>query len=314
MKRAVNQAVKECETFGRCLMVAAVFAVLLWGGEVRAAGEQRHPAFGLVLKVDDPHRFEVSCKEIPGFMESMVMTLDVRDGDDLKSIRPGTLVDFTLVVDAKSDYAEKIRVHQFQSPDQRALDVRMLELVDGAFDAKPDVGQMLAVDQRVPEFNLIDQYGRHVKFSDWSGKVVAISFVYTKCSFSEYCFRLSNNLGLIAKRFPDRMGKDLILLTVTFDPATDNPEALSRYAQNWKSSGKGWYFLTGAPQEVKRVCLMFGMNFWPDMGMLAHTMHTAVIDRQGHLVTNLEGNEFSADQLGNLLESMMDRKTLASKN
>jgi protein SCO1 len=304
---------KKGGAFSRCLVVAAAFILLLCG-TVGAAGEQRHPASGLVLKVDDPHRFEVSCKEIPGFMDAMVMTLDVRNADDLRSIRPGTLVDFTLVLDAESNYAEKIRVHQFQSPDQRALDVRMLQLVDGAFDTKPEAGQMLAVDQRVPEFNLVDQHGRHVKFSDWSGKVVVISFVYTKCSFSEYCFRLSNNLGLIAKRFPDRMGKDLILLTVTFDPATDSPEALSRYAQNWKSSGKGWYFLTGASEEVKRVCLMFGMNFWPDMGMLAHTMHTAVIDRQGRLVTNLEGNEFSAEQLGNLLESMMDRKTLASKN
>jgi protein SCO1/2 len=59
---------------------------------------------------------------------------------------------------------------------------------------------------------------------------------------------------------------------------------------------------------------MFGMNFWPDMGMLAHTMHTAVIDRQGRLVTNLEGNEFSAEQLGNLLESVIDRKSLSAKN
>jgi protein SCO1/2 len=228
----------RARAFYRRLVIASTFVILLCG-PVKAGEEQRHSAFGLVLKVDDPRTFEVSCKEIPGFMDAMVMTLDVRNIDDLKSIRPGILVDFTLVVGADSNYAERIRVHQFQSPDQRALEVRMLEMVDGAFDAKPGAGQMLAVDQKVPEFSLVDQYGRHVKFSDWSGKVVAISFVYTKCSFSEYCFRLSNNLGLIAKRFPERMGKDLILLTITFDPATDNPEALSRYAQNWKSSGKG---------------------------------------------------------------------------
>jgi hypothetical protein len=36
-------------------------------------------------------------------------------------------------------------------------------------------------------------------------------------------------------------------------------------------------------------------------------MHTAVIDRQGRLVTNLEGNEFSAEQLENLLETVMNR-------
>jgi hypothetical protein len=28
-------------------------------------------------------------------------------------------------------------------------------------------------------------------------------------------------------------------------------------------------FLTGPPAEIKRICLMFGMNFWPEMGMLA---------------------------------------------
>jgi len=66
-------------------------------------------------------------------------------------------------------------------------------------------------------------------------------------------------------------------------------------------------FLTGPPAEIKRICLMFGMNFWPEMGMLAHTMHTAVIDRQGRLVTNLEGSEFSAEQLENLLETVMNR-------
>jgi protein SCO1/2 len=303
----------RARAFYRRLLIASTFVILLCA-PVKAGEEQRHSAFGLVLKVDDPRTFEVSCKEIPDFMDAMVMTLDVRNTDDLKSIRPGILVDFTLVIGADSNYAEKIRVHQFQSPDQRALEVRTLQIADGAFDAAPGAGSILAVDQKVPEFSLVDQYGRHVKFSDWSGKVVAISFVYTKCSFSEYCFRLSNNLGLIAKRFPERMGKDLILLTITFDPAIDSPEALSRYAQNWKTSGKGWYFLTGAPEEVKRVCLMFGMNFWPDMGMLAHTMHTAVIDRQGRLVTNLEGNEFSAEQLGNLLESVIDRKSLSVKN
>jgi protein SCO1 len=261
----------------------------------------------LVLEVNGPHKFVVSCKEIPGFMDAMVMPFEVRDSEDLKAIRPGMLVDFTVVVDAGTPYAEGIKVHQFESPEQRTLEVQMLKMIEGSFGAKPSAEQMLTVDQKVPDFSLIDQYGRPVKFSDWSGKVVAISFVYTRCSFPEYCFRLSNNLGLVGKRFADRLDKDLVLLTITFDPTSDSPEALSKYAQTWKASAKGWYFLTGPPAEVKRVCLIFGMNFWPEMGMLAHTMHTAVIDRQGRLVTNLEGNEFSAEQLGNLLETVMRR-------
>jgi protein SCO1 len=275
--------------------------------------KERYPVFGLVLEVQSPLHFVASCKEIPGFMDAMVMRFEVRDAADLQTIRPGMLLDFSLVVDGESSFAEGIKVHQFESPDQRPLQVQMLKIIESAFEAKPSSGQMLAVDQKVPDFTLMDQYSRQVKFSDWEGKVVAISFVYTKCSFPEYCFRLSNNLGLVAKRLADRMSRDLVLLTITFDPSTDSPDALAKYAQIWKARGKGWYFLTGPPAEVKRVCLMFGMNFWPEMGMLVHSMHTAVIDRQGHLVTNLEGNDFSADQLGNLIETVMDRKTLTSE-
>jgi protein SCO1/2 len=51
---------------------------------------------------------------------------------------------------------------------------------------------------------------------------------------------------------------------------------------------------------------MFGMSVWNDEGVLAHSMHTAVIGRDGKLVANLDGNEFTAEQLGDLIQSVMD--------
>jgi protein SCO1/2 len=48
------------------------------------------------------------------------------------------------------------------------------------------------------------------------------------------------------------------------------------------------------------------MSVWSDEGMLAHSMHTVVIDRDGKLVANLEGNEFTAEQLEDLIQSVMD--------
>jgi protein SCO1/2 len=50
---------------------------------------------------------------------------------------------------------------------------------------------------------------------------------------------------------------------------------------------------------------MFGVNFWPDEGLLTHSLHTAVIDRDGKLVANLEGNQFTAVQLGDLVEATL---------
>jgi protein SCO1/2 len=51
---------------------------------------------------------------------------------------------------------------------------------------------------------------------------------------------------------------------------------------------------------------MFGLNFWPDEGALVHSMHTLVIDRQGKLAANFEGNQFSAEQLGDFVETTLN--------
>jgi protein SCO1/2 len=290
-----------------CLAAGAVSVLLLPGG-AWANDTQRYAAFGLVLEIEGTHGMRVSCKEIPGFMDAMVMRLEVPDPAQLKDIPRGAMIDFVLVVGENSPYAENIKIHHFQSPDQRQLEVQTLKIIAGAMDAKPDPSTLLAAGQKVPDFTLVDQNNHTFRFSDLSGKVVALSFMYTRCSFPEYCLRLSNNLGLVGKRFSDELDKNLILVTVTFDPANDSPDVLAKYAQTWKASAKGWYFLTGPPEDVKRVCLMFGMNFWADMGMIAHAMHTAVIDRNGVLVANLDGNEFSAQQLGDLLETEINRK------
>jgi len=39
-----------------------------------------------------------------------------------------------------------------------------------------------------------------------------------------------------------------------------------------------------------------------------HSFHTAVIDRQNKLAANLEGNEFTSQQLGDLVETLLDQR------
>jgi protein SCO1 len=47
------------------------------------------------------------------------------------------------------------------------------------------------------------------------------------------------------------------------------------------------------------------VNFWPDEGNLTHSLHTVIIDRQGKLAANFEGNQFSAEQLGDFVETAL---------
>ena len=168
--------------------------------------------------------------------------------------------------------------------------------------------QALAAGQPAPDFTLTDQSGQPVRFSAISaGKVVAINFVYTRCALPQFCVRASNVFSVIQRRFAQQYGRDLVLLTVTFDPERDTPEVLASYAARFNADPKMWRFLTGRTSDVRRVCAFFGVESYLDEGLLNHSLHTAVIDRRGRLVANVEGNQFSPEQLGDLIHETLMR-------
>jgi protein SCO1/2 len=41
---------------------------------------------------------------------------------------------------------------------------------------------------------------------------------------------------------------------------------------------------------------------------MTHSLHTVIVDRQGKLAANLEGNQFTAQQLGDLVETVMNTR------
>ena len=235
------------------------------------------------------------------------MPIPVRDAKALDTLKPSALVDFTLVVTKDDAYAENLRVRQYQNTELEPMQARRLQLLAGLDHADSATGE-LALGATVPDFTLADQTGRKVSLSQLAGKVLVSSFIYTSCPLPNYCFRLSNNLGRLQKRFADRMGTGLVLLSVTIDPVHDTPEVLARYAATWKADAKSWHFLTGPEPEVKSVCRRFGVNFWPDEGTLTHSLHTIIIDRQGKLAANFEGNEFTAEQLGDFVEAVLGQR------
>src|SRR2546427_10868067 len=110
----------------------------------------------------------------------MTMPFSARDAKELEGLKPGTMIDFTLVVEKDSSYAEAIHVHRYQG-------------------LEPDP---------------------------------------------------------LAARFRNLLGRDLVLLTVTFDPEHDLPKVLAKYAQIWKADPRAWHFLTGSATDVRRVCAL----------------------------------------------------------
>ncbi len=165
----------------------------------------------------------------------------------------------------------------------------------------------VAIGTSMPDFTLIDQARRRVALSSFAGKVVVVNFVYTRCALPQFCLRMSNNFGALQKRFTSDLGRNLVLLTITFDPERDTPEVLASYAERWGADSAGWRFLTGSVPDIRRVCALFGQEAFPEEGLMNHSLHTAVIDRTGTLVANIEGNAFTPEQLGDLVLATLSR-------
>ena len=287
----------------RSAVLAITTLVLVIGS---SWASQEYSASGMVLKLDPSHKsFVVSCQAIPGLMNAMTMPFEVRSPKDLDGLALGTMVEFTLVVERETSYAKNIKIRSYESVEQDPLTARRLKLLNQLSDPKSSAVKPLAIGQTIPNFILIDQMRRRISLSQFRGKVVAMNFVYTSCALPNFCFRNANTFSVVRKRFQEQMGRNLILLTVTFDPARDQPDVLALYAGTWKADPDTWHFLTGPVSEVQRVNHLFGIDFFPDEGLMNHSLHTAIIDRKGRLVTNIEGNQFTADQLADLVQTVL---------
>lgn len=263
-----------------------------------AACARRYRVAGLVVNVNHSKAMmTVSHDPIPGYMEAMVMPFQVRPRSELRSVNPGDRIEFRLVVRQRTSFAERIR---------SVVKAELANVRPGEAPLPlPIPGGKLALGMAVPDFQLVNHSAQAVRLSAFAGQVVAVNFIYTRCPLPEVCPRLSAHFSHLQNRFRERMGKDLILLSITLDPQHDTPPVLAEYAKRWGAAA-GWYFLTGDSVVIRDLAHRFGLVFWAEEGLLTHTSQTALVGRDGRLAALVEGSSYEAVQLGDLVSRQLE--------
>ena len=270
--------------FARGWLSAGLLGLLLLPG----CGGTTHEVTGLVLAVNGSGgEITVSHDPIPGFMDAMVMPFVAASAGDLKDVRPGDRIAFRLTV---------------RGGQSTIGDVRILSAAPAEGSINTPALRSVPVGSALPPFTLTNQHGETISLESLRGKVVVAGFIYTRCPLPDYCPRVMTNLSALRDRFANRLGRDLVLLTVTFDPKYDTPQTLKEYGDRYGANVPGWHLLTGSADEIARVCAAFGVEYYPDEGMITHTLQAAVVDREGRLAAAAEGRAYSARQLGDLVE------------
>jgi protein SCO1 len=123
-----------------------------------------------------------------------------------------------------------------------------------------------------PNVALRTQDGTTVRFYDdlVKGKLVLINFFFTSCT--SICPRTTNNLVKVEEALGERLGRDVVMISITVDPKTDTPAVLQQYARRYRTK-PGWHFVTGDPKDLESLQRRLGAN--RDGG--DKTQHTGVL-------------------------------------
>ena len=155
---------------------------------------------------------------------------------------------------------------------------------------------------------LINQDGEKVRFySDvLKGKTVVVNAFFTTCT--SVCPPMSRNMEKIQEALGERVGREVFLVSITVDPATDTPVRLKEYAAKFHAR-KGWTFLTGKKENLDWALYKLGQY---------------VDDKENHKTVIIIGNEATGlwkkafgmakvEELIKLVEGVAGDKGVAAK-
>ena len=242
---------------------------------------------GQVLAVDRG-RQEVTIKheDIRGFMPGMTMPFKVSDPALLNGLEPGDLVQATLVVKDYTGYLTALRRTGHGTPPPLETPAVVV----------------LQPGERVPDIRLIDETATTRAIADWRGKVLVVTFIYTRCPFPDFCPRMDRQFKSVqAALMADPQLRDRVaLLSITFDPAFDTPAVLAAHAKQVGSDPRIWHFATGDPDAISGFASRLGVSVireGTNAENVTHNLRTGVIGSDGTLRTVFSGNEWTPAQL-----------------
>jgi protein SCO1/2 len=243
---------------------------------------KQYPIRGTVVQVDQKDgQVTLQHEAIPGLMEAMTMQYPVTDKAALSEMHPGDKIMATLLADPSPEGPVNLRLSE----------------IDIISQAKPDYLQAVQYHvptpgDLVPNFSLLNQSDKKIDLKQYRGKVLLMTFIYTRCPLADYCPRMSRNFAQIDQQLSTdpKLYKETHLLSVSFDPTYDTPKVLRSYGGAYtgkysQETFQHWEFAAPSEKELPKMEQFFDVGVTPgEKGTLQHSLATVVIGKDGKVI------------------------------
>jgi protein SCO1/2 len=251
---------------------------------------QRYPIEGKVIAVNAPTKeITLQHQDIPGYMKGMTMPFRIQDEWVFNVAKPGDELHGTLAVGPDRAYITDVSINQGAALAAVSSTSKM---------HSPEVGEA------VPDFSFVDQNGRRLHLQQFRGKPLLLTFIYTRCPLPDFCIRMSNNFGQLAREMkqaaPAVYGR-LQLLSISIDPEYDKPSVLMRYGKTYAGevdpTFEHWRFVSGTPAETRQAADFFGLSYIPGNGQIVHSLRTVLVAPDGKIAAQYPGNDWTPGEV-----------------
>jgi len=251
-----------------------------------SCSSDRHYDFNgrVVSKVPETHTLVVEHENIPGFMAAMTMPYPVAANVDLSGVEAGDRISARVVVNKEGDY-ELTRVAVTDSSQRQKEAKETRQLFPG---------------EEIPDVELVNQDGKKIRLSDFRGKTVLLTFIYTRCPMPTFCPRLSSLFAAVEKELAEdpREYARTQLISVSIDPKFDTPSVLRKYGLAYLGGDEKklghWSFTVPTPENLKKLAQAFALIYEEQDNQIAHSMSTVLIGPEGKLIKEWNVSDWSA--------------------
>lgn len=165
-----------------------------------------------------------------------------------------------------------------------------------AADAPLDPQRALAQSEAalgtlVGAHRLTDSQGQSFSLSDYRGRPLVISLIYTSCS--TVCPTTTQHLLDAVAEARRSVGADrFAVLTVGFDARNDTPQRMAVFARQHSIPLATWRAASGDATTLAALMRDLGFSYQTAAGGFDHVTQTSIIDAEGRVHRNVYGDDF----------------------
>lgn len=164
----------------------------------------------------------------------------------------------------------------------------------------------------VSDFTFQNREGTAVRLSQYRGKPLLVSFIYTGCF--QVCPTTTRSLQSAIEAGRKVFGTHQFnVVSIGFNQPADSPQSLKAFARQVRIDAPNWEFLSPHTSIVQPLVREFGFNYLATPAGFEHTLQVTLLDAQGRVYRQIYGDALTPEALAEPIRQLLGNVPVTQK-